>query len=171
MIRKPGIHRAFFVVSLFIFFFLSVGPKSIQAKGRNPFYQVKTPDAGWKLRKVSASEIEVFLKSKPKAVNVGLRIMEGIPIESQNFLDQVRSKGMEDPDAKGAEFGLVRTQEVGGKVWNCFIMKRKDEISQEFWTRKLSSDEVLMVLYTAVGTYYDQYHSEFMKVLEQATKD
>ena len=107
----------------------------------------------------------------PKAVNVGLRVMKGVPIENQNFLDQVRTKAVEDPEVKGAEIGLIRSREIGGKTWNYFILKRKDEINQEFWARKLKPDEVFIVLYTAVGTYYDQYQPEFLKILETASKN
>jgi len=170
MARKSLVSKALLVGSFFLISFLALPMKVLEARAMNPFSQVKPPNADWKLRKVSDTEIEVFLKSQPKTVNLGLKIMDGVPVGSQNFLDQVRSKGMEDPDTKGAEFGLVRSQEVGGKTWDYFILKRKDEIDQEFWTRKISADEVLMVLYTAVGAYYDQYHPEFLKVLEQAAK-
>ena len=163
--------RSFLIGSLFCFFFLGVGANPLEASVKNPFQAVKPPGADWKLIKVSSSEIQVALKSKPKAVNVSLKIMEGVPVDNEFFLDQVRNKCLEDPEAKGAEFGLVRLQEVGGKRWSYFILKRKDEVNQEFWTRKLSSDQVLMVLYTAVGSYYDQYRGEFLKVLEQAAKD
>jgi hypothetical protein len=162
--------KAFFIAFSLIFV-LAYGCRIVGASEKNPFQHLKPPNDEWQLITVSPSEMTVAVQSKPQAVNVGVRTMGGVPIKSENFLDQVRSKGLEDPEAKGAEFTSVRSQKVGGKEWSYFIIKRKDEVNQEFWARKISDDEVLMVLYTAVGTYFDQYHSGFRKVLEQAAKD
>jgi len=134
------------------------------------FKQIKAPSSEWKLRKVDQDELNLDVKDKPKAINIGLKIIENIPISAKTFLDQVRTKGVEDPDTQGAEFSAIETRPMGGLNWEVFVVKRKNEVNQEFWTRSISSDRILMVLYTAVGTYYPQYRPDLMKVLEQAAK-
>ena|SRR5215813_1945979 len=137
----------------------------------DPFKWVSPPSSEWKLRKVKKGEIEVGVKGKPKAINIGLRIQDDVPFTAGNFLDQVRTKLMADPGYQGADITQVDSKSVGGKTWNYFVIKRKDQIFQEFWARSLSSDRILNVLYTTVGNYYELYRNDFMKVLEQAAGD
>ena len=135
------------------------------------FNRVKPPTSEWKVGKNKKGDKEIGVKGKMPAINIGLKLQQDVPISAANFLDQVRTKIMSDPDYQGAEITLVHSQMVGGKTWDFFVIKRKDQINQEFWARSLSSDQMLNVLYTAVGNYYAQYRNDFLKVLDQAASD
>lgn len=135
------------------------------------FKRIKPPTSEWTVSKKKKGEVEVGVKGRTDAVNIGVRLQAGVPISVESFLDQVRTKILEDPSYQKPEVTLVNSQAVGGTNWSFFVIKRKDQINQEFWARPLSSDEILMVLYTAVGNYYPQYHEDLFKVLQQAAKD
>jgi len=138
---------------------------------------IKPPNSDWTLRKISpneltagiAEELQIEVKGKEKSVNVGMRIGIDLPISAKLFLDQVRNKIAATDDYQGAEITFVQSQAVDGVTWAFFTIKRKDEVQQEFWARSITSDHILMVLYTALGSYYQQYRDDFQKVLKQAS--
>jgi len=103
-----------------------------------------------------------------QAVNVRCHTYD-VPISAKAFIDQVRSKIMEKPDYKGAAVGLVGPKKVKGKTWDVFDIKRKDEINQQIWARKPSKNVVLMIIYTGAGSYYNQFHNSFMKLIKGAS--
>lgn len=131
--------------------------------------KVKPPTSEWKVSKDKKADKEFNVKDKMKAVTVGLKIQPNLPVTAQYFLEQVRSRIMSDPGYQGAEISKINSQEVNGSTWNYFVIQRKDQVNQEFWGRAFTSDQILMVLYTALGNYYPQYHEDFLKVLEQAS--
>ncbi len=135
------------------------------------FKKVQPPNSEWKVGKNKKWDKELGIKGKMPAVNIGVRIQGEMPISAANFLDQVRTKIIEDPGYQGAEVTLIQSQKIGGTSWNFFVIKRKDEVDQEFWARPFSSDQVLMVLYTAVGSYFGQYRNDFLQVLQEVGAD
>jgi len=135
------------------------------------FKRIKPPSSEWKIDKAKKGDVEVGVKGKTEAVNIGVKLQGDVPISAESFLDQVRSKIIADPSYQGPEITLVNSQMVGGASWNFFVIKRRDQINQEFWARPLSSDKILMVLYTAIGTYYEQYRGDLLQVLQQASSN
>ncbi|MFO1464313.1 MAG: hypothetical protein U1F66_11100 [bacterium] len=133
------------------------------------FKKVKPPTSEWKVGKDKKGDKVLGVKDKMKAVNVGLKIQVNMPVTTQYFLEQVRSRIISDPGYGGAEVTLINSQNLNGSTWDYFVIKRKDQVNQEFWARSLNSDQILMVLYTALGNYYPQYHEDFQKILEQAS--
>jgi|GEM_PF-2268656 len=163
--------------SLAVLFCGSIFSSPLMAdESQDPFLGMKPPTSEWSTRMVNKEELpagvkeelQIEVKGKEKAVNAGLRIGTDLPISSKSFLDQVRQRIAADKDYQGAEITSVKSKSVGGKQWDFFVIQRKDEIHQEFWARSISSDQILMLLYTALGNYYDQYHKDYNKILEQA---
>ncbi|HCU23864.1 MAG TPA: hypothetical protein DF383_02510, partial [Deltaproteobacteria bacterium] len=113
-------------------------------------------------------EGEFFVKGKRKAVNVSLKIFTEVPLSIPIFLGQARKGMQEDSKYDGAFMGNLKSQTLGNKQWSSFSIKMNPEIRQEVWGRKLNSDTALLVLFTAVGTYYDQYHPSFVSILAQS---
>ena len=134
------------------------------------FKRVKPPSSEWKVEKNKKGDKELIVKEKKKAVTVGLKVQPNLPVTTLYFLEQVRSKLIADPGYQGAEFTIINSQKINGSTWNYFIIKRKDQVNQEFWGRSLTSDQILMVLYTALGSYYPQYQEDFYRVIEQASE-
>jgi len=173
------------VISLTSFFaVLIVGsllclPVMAKDSSNDPLKGIKAPSSQLNLRKLSAAELQAGIeeelklgvKDKADAVSIGLRIGKDLPIDSHNFLDQVRSRIKKNKEYEGAHLSPVQTQNLGGMDWDFFTIERKDEIKQEFWARSISSDKILMLLYTTVGSYYEQYRNDFMKVVEQAARN
>lgn len=150
---------------------LFCAPLMAKDSGSDLLKRVKPPSSEWQVGKDKKWDKEIGIKGKMPAVNIGLRVQKDMPISAGNFLDQVRTKIMGDPGYQGAEITLVSSQKLGNTTWDLFVIKRKDEINQEFWARSFASDQILMVLYTAVGNYYGQYRNDFLQVLQQANGD
>lgn len=109
----------------------------------------------------------MFVQKTGKAVN--LRVNHyAYPDSAKQYLDAVRDKLMEKPEYKGGEFKLVERKMLGGKAWDYFKLKRKDNILQEIWSRKGDNGDMLFVMYTTAGDdLFNQYHEDFMVLLSQ----
>lgn len=175
--RRFQLSGWFFALFIGVFFFSL--PLMSKESTKDPLKGLKAPTSEWSLRKFKSKELkpgieeefEIEVKQKGSAVNIGLRIGKDLPISSHDFLDQVRTQLAASKDYEGAEITFVKSQEAGGKDWDFFTIHRKDQIKQEFWARSISSDKILMVLYTSVGDYFEQYRNDFVKVLERAGRD
>ena len=130
------------------------------------------PNGNWTWKKPDPEEPgakTMFVKKTGEAVSIRINNYE-VPISAQRFLESVREKIMAKPDYAGAEVQLVSSREVNGKTWNVFGIRRKDEINQEIWGRKIDGEAVFMVIFTGAGTYYDQYHSDLMSFLKASSR-
>ena len=160
-------NRSFWLILTILF--LSASPALSQGPWGDSMKKIKTPGPEWgKDINASGTEGEFFVKGKRKAVNVSLKIFTEVPLSIPIFLGQVRKGMQEDSKYDGAFMGNLKSQTLGNKQWSSFSIKMNPEIRQEVWGRKLNSDTALLVLFTAVGTYYDQYHPSFVSILAQS---
>jgi len=132
---------------------------------------IQAPSSEWELkRKINKdqSELKLAVKGKEPVVNIGVRIFKNVPISSNTYLEEVRKHMISDPRYKEGNVDEIHNKERFGKEWAFLTLVMGPEIHQELWVRKLASDVVMMVLYTAVGSYYEQYHSDFDGILQQS---
>jgi hypothetical protein len=164
MIKK--ISFLFFALLLFV-------PPVVSAKGGDdPLRSAKLPNGNWTWKSPDKDEPEaktMYVKKTGEAVSIRINNYI-VPISSAKFLESVREQIMLKPDYAGAEVQLVKDREVAGKTWDVFGIKRKDEINQEIWGRKVDGGGVFMVIYTGAGTYYTEYYSDFMTFIRDHSK-
>lgn len=154
---------AFAVLAVFIF----QGNLHADPDLEGPLKKVKLPNKEWTFKEPEKENQRILHPVKiGQAVNVRVHTYD-VPVSAKAFLEQVRLKIISKPDYEGAEVQLLKSEKVKGKEWDAFNIKRKDEINQQIWGIKTSSDVVLMVIYTGAGDYYQEYHKDLMKILEK----
>jgi hypothetical protein len=110
----------------------------------------------------------MYVEKLGQAVNFRVNYYE-VPYSPNEFLEAVRTQLGKKPDYQGADFSPAMNREIRGKKWDLFKVKRKDGIQQELWSRKGESDVILFILYTADGSYFDQYYKDFSTLMQQAS--
>lgn len=137
-----------------------------------PLEKVKLPSSDWTWGKPDKdpNTTRILYPTKTgQAVNVRAHTYE-VPVSAKVFLDQVRGNLMSREDYQGAEIRLMTTQVVDGVTWDVFEVKRKDEINQEIWGRKPSSNVVFMIIYTGAGSYFKEYYDQFKGIMSSLSK-
>jgi len=145
---------------------------SVQASPlTQPIEKMGLPGKGWEYQPPTKKDGSQKIMNPTKtgqAVNVRIHTYD-VPISATAFIEEVRLKIMKKPDYKGAEVKLVKTKKVKGKTWNVFGIRRKDEINQEIWARKVGKNIVLMIIYTGAGGYFQDYHGDLMTLVKRAS--
>jgi hypothetical protein len=158
--------RLIFPVILFVLI-LAQGALQAAPDLEKPLKKVKLPNKEWTFKDPDKENQRILHPIKVgEAVNIRVHSYD-VPVSAKAFLEQVRLKIIEKPDYQGAEVQLLKSETVKGKTWENFNIKRKDEINQQIWGIKFSSDVVVMVIYTGAGDYFKEYYDNLKKVLEK----
>ena len=137
----------------------------------DPVEKAQLPNSNWTFERKEKTEgpaAIMYVKKTGQAVNLRVHTYD-VPIASKAFLDQVRTKIMEKPDYAGAEVRIISSKEAGGKMWDVFYIKRKDDIAQEIWARKTDPNVVMMIIYTGAGGLYNDYYNDFSDWLAKSS--
>jgi hypothetical protein len=152
---------------ILVVLFLARGTLAGGPNLEGPLKKVKLPNKDWTFKDPEKENQRILHPIKiGQAVNIRVHTYE-VPVSAKEFLTQVRSKILEKPDYQGAEVQMIQSEQVKGKTWDNFNIKRKDEINQQIWGIKASSDVVVMVIYTGAGDYFKEYYDGLKKVLEK----
>lgn len=147
-------------------------PDSAFALQSDAVKNAKLPNGNWVWKAADPDEPDaktMYVKKTGEAVSIRINSYD-VPISAQRFLESVREKIMAKPDYAGAQVDLVNSKDVNGKTWSVFAIKRKDEINQEIWGRKMGGEAVFMVIFTGAGSYYNDYHGDLMEFIQANSK-
>lgn len=136
-----------------------------------PISKMTIPNKNWSTKaptKTDGTQKIMYPTKIGQAVNVRAHTYE-VPVSARAFVEQVRAKIIQKPDYEGAEVRLVEPMTVKGKTWDCFSIKRKDEINQKICANKTSKSVVFMIIYTGAGGYYDEYFKDYETLLKKAS--
>jgi hypothetical protein len=149
-----------------------VGTSSLYASPLTaPVEAVALPSSKWVFQppeQKDGTQKIMYPKETGQAVNVRVHTYD-VPVSAKAFIEQVRANIIQKPDYQGAEVRLLESRQVNGESWDVFSIRRTDEINQEIWARKTSTNVVLMIIYTGAGDYYKQYHDDLMTVIKKAS--
>ncbi len=167
MIFKKVVPTIFFLLTcLFITSALRADISSSDLRSR---FQLPSSEWVWVKGKDSHDFLNIDHKKLGKALNIAGRT-DTIAFDAKTYLTEVRKLLPEDKKNYGdAQINLVETKNLFGKEWVAVKISAPDGLKQEMWSRKISTTQVLLLLYTGIGEPFDQYHGDFDKILERAS--
>lgn len=159
-----------FLLSLTFFTFISATLQAdISSANLKSKFDLPSAEWVWVKGKDSHDFINMDHKKLGKALNISGRT-DNIPFDAKTYVSEIRKLLPEDKKNYGdAQINLVESKTIAGKEWSLVRISAPDGLKQEMWARKISSTQVILLLYTGIGESYDQYHGDFDKVLEKAS--
>ena len=133
--------------------------------------KLKAPSEEWeKAINEAGAEVEFYLKASKGDVNVTVRTFPNISQSAKTFLEVTADEMQKNSDYKGVNLGQIHDESRGGKKWDVLEIGLPAKMKQVLLARKMNSNTVLVVMYTALNEVFEKYQPGLEEIVKQAAR-
>ncbi len=139
---------------------------SVPSTRADLFQNVKLPSATWQWVTSNVPDNKVMrVKNLGRTVELSLTTYNQVPESAKDFLEGVRSQIAAKPTYAGGEVQPLETRQLAGQMWAVCSTRTKDSVYQELWARKINSNQLLFISFTAVSGRFNQFYNDCLAVV------